>query len=607
MTTKPPAAQDGAITFSQLDLAAPLVAAVTALGYEEPTPIQREAIPVLLSGKDLVGQAGTGTGKTAAFALPLLDRLLNEKPAKAGKEAARFPPVRALVLVPTRELAMQVAEAIHKYAKGTDLTVVPCYGGAPMDQQIRALMRGASVVVATPGRAIDHLKRKTLDLSQLSVLVLDEADEMLDMGFEEDLQAIIGATPETRQTALFAATMAPRIAAIANKHLRQPARVTIAREKRPAGKLPQIRQIAYIVPRAQKIEAFGRVLEFEDPKSAIVFCRTRVEVDELTDTLKSHGYSAQAIHGGMEQRQRDKVMTMFRGGKTDMLIATDVAARGLDIEHVSHVINFDPPNAPEVYVHRIGRTGRAGREGVAITFADHRERRFLRNIENLTKQPIEMLQLPTASDLRARRLETTRAAIKERIEAGGLEEEKKFIASLTHDFEVAEIAAAAIALAFATEPDEPEIEEIPVEPARSYGSKPYGAGKPYDKSKSYEKKPYEKKPYDKSYEPKPHAAKPYKGKAPRAESHGDSSAHDNVDLSKTAVLRIGVGKRAGVRPGDLVGAIAGEAGIPSRLIGAIKVEHEHSFVQVPAELFDKISGALKKTTIRGKRVEVSRE
>jgi ATP-dependent RNA helicase DeaD len=400
--------------------------------------------------------------------------------------------------------------------------------------------------------------------------------------------------------------MAPRIAAIANKHLRQPARVTIAREKRAAGKMPQIRQVAYVVARAQKIEAFGRVLEFENPKSAIVFCRTRVEVDELTDTLKSHGYSAQAIHGGMEQRQRDKVMNMFRGGKTDMLIATDVAARGLDIEHVSHVINFDPPNAPEVYVHRIGRTGRAGREGVAITFADHRERRFLRNIENLTKQPIEMLQLPTVSDLKAKRLETTRAALKERIEAGGLEEEKKFITSLGHDFDIAEIAAAALAIAFASEP-EVEIEEIPVEPERKYGSaKPYGK-KPYDKSTSYEKKSYEKRPYDKSYEPKPHAAKPYKGKAPRAESHGDASAHDNVDLSKTAVLRIGVGKRAGVRPGDLVGAIAGEAGIPSRLIGAIKVEHDHSFVQVPEQLFDQISGALKKTTIRGKRVEVSRE
>ncbi|TAK17111.1 MAG: DEAD/DEAH box helicase [Acidobacteria bacterium] len=571
-------------TFASLELSPSLVAAVSALGYEEPTPIQREAIPVLLSGRDLVGQAGTGTGKTAAFALPLLNRLLAEKPhAKAGKDAARFPPVRALVLVPTRELAMQVAEAIHKYSKGTQLTVVPCYGGAPMDQQIRALMRGASVVVATPGRAIDHLKRKTLDLSQLSMLVLDEADEMLDMGFAEDLETIIGATPETRQTALFAATMAPRIAAIANQHLRQPARVTIAREKRAAGKLPQIRQVAYIVARAQKIEAFGRVLEFENPKSAIVFCRTRVEVDELTDTLKSHGYSAQAIHGGMEQRQRDKVMGLFRAGKCDMLIATDVAARGLDIEHVSHVINYDPPNAPEVYVHRIGRTGRAGREGVAITFADHRERRFLRNIENLTKQPIEMLPLPTASDLKARRLETTRAALKERIEAGGLDEEKKFIQSLTHDFDVAEIAAAAIALAFASEPDVPEI-EIP-EPPPS--------------------RPYKSQPYQSRGDRPERGSKPYKGARPK--TGGAEGSHEGVDLSDIAVLRIGVGKKAGVGPGDLVGAIAGEAGIPSRLIGAIRVAHDHSLVQVPAQLFDQIAGALKKATIRGKRVDVSRD
>jgi ATP-dependent RNA helicase DeaD len=582
-------------TFASLELSASLVTAVSALGYEEPTPIQRESIPVLISGRDLVGQAGTGTGKTAAFALPLLNRLLLEKskPAKAGKETPRFPPVRALVLVPTRELAMQVAEAIHKYAKGTNLTVVPCYGGAPMDQQIRALMRGASVVVATPGRAIDHLKRKTLDLSQLSMLVLDEADEMLDMGFEEDLQAIIGATPETRQTALFAATMAPRIAAIANKHLRQPARVTIAREKRAAGKLPQIRQVAYVVPRAQKMEAFGRVLEFENPKSAIVFCRTRVEVDELTDTLKSHGYSAQAIHGGMEQRQRDKVMTLFRAGKTDMLIATDVAARGLDIDHVSHVFNYDPPNAPEVYVHRIGRTGRAGREGVAITFADHRERRFLRNIENLTKQPIEMAQLPTASDLRARRLETTRAAIMDRIEAGNLDEEKKFILSLTHDFEVAEIAAAAIALAFASEP-EVEMEEIPEAPPE----RPYG--KSHRDTPNRGDRP-EGKPYRERAD---REAKPYKGAKPKT---GGSTAHDNVDMTKIAVLRLGVGKKAGIRPGDLVGAIAGEAGIPSRLIGGIRVSHDHSLVQVPAELFDDIASALKKTTIRGKRVDVSRD
>ncbi len=348
--------------------------AVVALGYEEATPIQRAAIPVLLAGRDIIGQAGTGTGKTAAFVLPMLHRLLETPATKKGAP-------RALILVPTRELAMQVAEAVHKYAKQTRLTVVPLYGGAPMDQQIRALHRGVEIVVATPGRALDHLRRETLDLSALEVLVLDEADEMLDMGFAEDLEAILTATPDTRQTALFAATMAPRIASIAERHLRKPERITIKAEKRAAGKMPQVRQAAYVVSRQQKGFALGRILEFEDPTSAIVFCRTRIEVDELTDTLKSHGYGAQALHGGLDQRQRDRVMQLFRTGKADVLVATDVAARGLDIDHVSHVINYDIPTAPEVYVHRIGRTGRIGREGVAITLVDPREQRTLRYIE----------------------------------------------------------------------------------------------------------------------------------------------------------------------------------------------------------------------------------
>src|SRR5215510_2418857 len=275
------------VGFDALGLGDSLVKAVTALGYEEPTPIQREAIPHLLAGRDLIGQAGTGTGKTAAFALPLIDRLLE------GTSTARRAP-RGLILVPTRELAMQVAEAIHKYSKRTPLAVVPLYGGAPMDQQIRALSRGADIAVATPGRALDHLRRGTLKLEAIIAVVLDEADEMLDMGFAEDLEAILSATPTTRQTALFAATMAPRIASIAERHLQSPARITIKAEKRAAGTLPRVRQGAFIVSRAQKGHALGRVLEFEDPASAIVFCRTRLEVDELTDTLKSRLWRAGA-------------------------------------------------------------------------------------------------------------------------------------------------------------------------------------------------------------------------------------------------------------------------------------------------------------------------
>jgi len=397
--------------FATLGLSRPLVAAVAALGYEEPTPIQREAIPVLLAGRDLVGQAATGTGKTAAFALPMLDRL-------AVDSGARDAGARGLVLVPTRELAMQVAEAVLKYARGVGLSVVALYGGCSMDQQIRALRRGGGIIVATPGRALDHLRRTTVRLDRLRILVLDEADEMLDMGFADDLEAIINATPATRQTALFSATMPARIASIAQRHLTNPVRVTVAWEKPAAGTLPRVRQAAYIVSRPQKTSALGRVLEFERPKSAIVFCRTRLEVDALTEALNSHGYRAQALHGGMMQRQRDQVMHLFRERKANLLVATDVAARGLDIEHLSHVINYDVPSAPEDYLHRIGRTGRIGREGVAITLAEPREQRLLRNIERFTKQRIEMATVPTIGDLRARRLDATRAAIRDRVVRG---------------------------------------------------------------------------------------------------------------------------------------------------------------------------------------------
>ncbi|MGI8673176.1 MAG: DEAD/DEAH box helicase, partial [Luteitalea sp.] len=434
MTSTP--ASDAPIGFSSLGLSDALVAAVTALGYEEPTPIQREAIPILLEGHDLLGMAGTGTGKTAAFALPMLDRLSRKGPKHMG--------ARGLVLVPTRELAMQVAEALHKYAKGTDLAVVPLYGGAPMDVQIRALRRGAALVVATPGRALDHLRRRTLDLSALNVLVLDEADEMLDMGFADDIETILAETPPDRQTALFAATMPPRLEGIASRHLRSPQRVSIARETRPAGKLPRVRQVAYFVSRAQKTAALGRVLDFESPTSAIVFCRTRLEVDELTETLTAHGYSARALHGGMEQKQRDRVMQLFRSEQADILVATDVAARGLDIEHVSHVVNYDVPTAPEVYVHRIGRTGRAGRDGVAISLVDPRQHRVLRTIETALRQKIQILSVPSDADLHARRLDATLSAVRSQIAEGGLEQARAVVERLAQDFDVLDIAAAAI-------------------------------------------------------------------------------------------------------------------------------------------------------------------
>ena len=541
--------------FAALGLVDALVAAATALGYEEPTPIQREAIPVLLGGRDVLGQAATGTGKTAAFALPLLQRITEE-----GVPRGR---THGLILVPTRELAMQVAEAIHKYARGLDLSVVPLYGGAAMDLQIRALKRGADVVVATPGRALDHIQRRTLKLDQVRVLVLDEADEMLDMGFAEDIESILGATPKGRQTALFAATMPPRIAAIAQRHLREPVRVTIEREKVAAGAVARVRQVAFLVTRAHKPLALGRVLDMESPTSAIVFCRTRLEVDGLVETLNAHGYRAEALHGGMVQKQRDRVMAQFRAAKTDLLVATDVAARGLDIAHLSHVVNYDVPSSPEVYVHRIGRTGRVGRAGVAITLAEPREHRQLRAIEAFTRQKIEVTSVPTVADLRSRRLDVTRAALRERLLAGGAEDVRVVVESLAGEFDLVEIASAAVKMALELEAGDADRaeEEIPVVSPRGDGPRPAGR------------------------------------KGPRP----------GPDPRKLTRLFIAAGREAGVRPADLVGAITGEAGVGSHVIGSIEIGDRSSVVEVPTALATRILFALRATKIRGRKVTVNRD
>src|SRR3954471_11384837 len=366
-------------TFADLRLRPELLSALTGLGYEEPTPIQREAIPPLIEGRDLQGQAATGTGKTAAYALPLLERL------PAGR---RDPEPVGLVLVPTRELAIQVSEALYRYGRELGARVVPVYGGQPIGRQLRALDGGVDVVVATPGRALDHVRRSTLRRGSIATVVLIEADEMLDMGFAEDLEAILDETPEDRQTVLFSATMPRRLDSLARRHLKDPVRITIGREKAEPGEAPRVRQTAYVVPRGAKPAALGRILDVEAPTAAIVFCRTREEVDSLTETLNGRGYRAEALHGGMSQEQRDRVMGRLRGGTAELLVATDVAARGLDIEQLTHVVNYDVPSAPESYVHRIGRVGRAGREGVAVTLAEPREHRMLQTIEKVAGAPI---------------------------------------------------------------------------------------------------------------------------------------------------------------------------------------------------------------------------
>jgi ATP-dependent RNA helicase DeaD len=461
--------RDQTTTFADLALRPELLRALASLGYEEPTPIQREAIPPLLEGRDLLGQAATGTGKTAAFALPVLELL------EGGDHGNPI----ALVLVPTRELAVQVSEAMHRYGRDLGVRVLPIYGGQPIVRQLRSLERGVDIVIATPGRALDHIARRTLKLDAIRMVVLDEADEMLDMGFAEDIESILQDTPEERQTVLFSATMPPRIDAIARRHLRDPIRIQLGREAPSAGESALIRQSAYVVARANKPAALGRVLDVEAPTAALVFCRTRDQVDQLTETLNGRGYRAEALHGGMDQDQRDRVMGRLRSGTADLLVATDVAARGLDVEQLTHVINYEVPSAPDSYVHRIGRVGRAGREGVAITLAEPREHRMLKTIERATKQRISIEKLPTVADLRTRRLDLTRAALRESLLEDDLDGFRAVVEPLADEFDIIEVALAAVKLAHESGGGAADDEEIPEAPVRSGGdskARPGGAG-----------------------------------------------------------------------------------------------------------------------------------
>jgi ATP-dependent RNA helicase DeaD len=552
--------------FASLGLDSRILTALSDLGYEEPTPIQREAIPPLLEAKDLVGQAATGTGKTAAFALPLLHRL-----AARGEPGGR---PFGLVLVPTRELAMQVAEAVHRYGRAQGASVLPIYGGQAYGPQLRALERGADIVIATPGRALDLIRGKKLKLEHVAIVVLDEADEMLDMGFAEDIESILTETPTQRQTVLFSATLPPRIAAIARRHLTDPLRIKIAAEASVAGTTAKVNQTAYIVPRGRKLATLGRVLDAESPASAIVFCRRRNEVDELAENLTARGYRAEALHGGMTQEQRNRVMKKFRSEAADLLIATDVAARGLDIQHLSHVINFDVPAEAESYVHRIGRVGRAGREGVAITLAEPREHRQLRDIERSTGQKIAIAKIPTVADLRARRLELTRASIREAIVEGDLDRYRVVVESLAEEYDLMEIAMGAAKLLHqsngAEDHDEDEIPNVELHTDRPE------LGHKFDRPG---------------------------GKRKPREGRRDGDQRGGL----MARLYINAGRSAGIRPQDLVGAITGEAGLTGRQVGDIDIADRFSLVEVPEDRVADVIKALKHTTIKGRKVVARRD
>jgi ATP-dependent RNA helicase DeaD len=546
-------AHDDTRDFRELGLRDELVKALSTLGYEEPTPIQREAIPPLLEGRDLLGQAPTGTGKTASFALPMLQRL-------ADGRRGRGP--TALVLVPTRELAVQVSEAVHRYGRDLGARVLPIYGGQPIGRQLMALERGTDIVVATPGRALDHLARGTLDLSSVAMVVLDEADEMLDMGFAEDIEDLLKAAPQPRQTILFSATIPARIARMMRSHLQDPVQIQIKQEIAAPGEA-LVRQVAYVVQPAHKAAALGRILDVETPDAALVFCRRRVEVDELAETLNGRGYRAEALHGGMNQQQRDQVMSRLRNGVADLIVATDVAARGLDIGPLTHVVNYDLPASPEAYVHRIGRVGRAGRGGVAITLVQPREHRMLKTIERATRQPIAVEKVPTVADLHARQLELIRAALQESILEDDLDRFRVVVEPLSEEFDLMEVALAAVKLAQEVKgvTDEEEIPET----------------------------------------------RPLTGpdRVPRAA--GSQRQRGRPGGATMTRVFIGAGHTARIRPQDVVGAITGESNLSGRDIGAIEIADRFTLVEVPETAAEEVIAALRGTTLKGKKVTVRRE
>jgi len=560
--------------FASLGLRSELLETLAALGYEEPTPIQSATIPALIRGVDLLGQAATGTGKTAAFALPILQGLERDR----GRSAPS-----ALVLVPTRELALQVSQAFHVYGRMLGARLVAVYGGAPPRHQIDALRRGVDVVVATPGRALDLNARKQLILDQVRTVVLDEADEMLEMGFIEDIETLLSATPRDRQTVLFSATMPKRIDALANRHLHNPERISIKRAVSSPDDVPRVRQTAYIVTRPNKTLALGRILDAEDPTAAIVFCRTRGGVDDLTDVLTARGYQAEALHGGLTQDQRDRVMGRLRTGSTELLIATDVAARGLDVDLLTHVVNFDLPITTEAYVHRIGRVGRAGREGVAISLVEPRERRMLDSIERATAGNVRIERIPTVSDVRHLRLQRTRDSIEELLGDSDAQERMSHYRPLVEDlllsYDPAEAVLAAFALAH--EATQGQVAEGDDGELNAFVEAPRATGTGKHKRKGEAKF----------------------GTLPPGDKQSGSKKHKRPE-GPTVRLFVSVGRKAGVTPGDLLGAITGESGLKGADIGTISVHEMFSVVEVPTDKARKIIKSVHGAKIRGRKVTV---
>lgn len=516
------------VNFGGLEISRRVSQALTDMGFEEPTPIQQKTVPLLLEGRDVIGQAQTGTGKTAAFGIPIVE-MVN----------TRYGGVQALIVTPTRELAIQVAEEISRIGKYRRVRTLPIYGGQSIDRQIRGLRQGVQVVIGTPGRLLDHLSRKTMNLENVKVVVLDEADEMLDMGFIEDIESILQATPPVRQTLLFSATMPEEIKRLSKKYLQNPEFITVSKNNLT---VPQIEQVYYETREPNKLDSLCRILDSISVSLSIIFCRTKRGVDELVAGLQARGYPAAALHGDLSQYQRNHVMRQFRTGQLDYLVATDVAARGLDIENVSHVINYDIPQDPEFYVHRIGRTGRAGKSGVAITLVSPRDYKQIRLIENLTKTRIRRERIPSQADIHERQKEGIRERLNRMLDDGKLAYYRNIVDSLVDDYDPMDIAAAALKLSLDLDEDR---EDMAVESFGNTGARP-----------------------------------------------------GMVRLFMT------IGRKDNIAPGDLVRAMAEESGIPENSIGNINIYEKFTFVEVPEDWANCVISCLHRQTIRGRRVSV---
>ncbi|HEY6483149.1 MAG TPA: DEAD/DEAH box helicase [Steroidobacteraceae bacterium] len=545
--------------FAAFGLCAPVLRALSDVGYEAPTPIQEQTIPILLGGADLLGQAQTGTGKTAAFALPALARIALDQPKP-----------QCLVLVPTRELAIQVAEAFQRYAAHLPgFHVLPIYGGQSYAPQLKGLRRGAHVIVGTPGRVMDHMKRGTLELASLRLLVLDEADEMLQMGFIDAIEWVLQQAPAQRQIALFSATLPAAIRRIAQRHLRNAREVTIQSRTSTA---PNIRQRYWLVSGLNKLDALTRILEAESFEALLIFVRTKLETVELAERLAARGFEATALNGDIPQAQRERIIANLKAAKVDIVVATDVAARGLDLERISHVVNYDVPYDSESYIHRIGRTGRAGRSGEAILFIAPRERNMLRIIERATRQRIEEMILPSVAAVNEQRVNRFRARIADAIAGGQGTPYHELLERFAAETGAAplQIAAALASLLQGTTPlllaekAAAERQRAPGNPARE--SRPRGAAAPARKR----------------HLPRAQGGMPFE------------------------TFRVEVGHAHGVKPGNIVGAIANEAGLEGRHIGRVDIRADHSFVDLPPGMPRDVFRNLKNTRVAGQALRISR-